>query len=51
MKQSLYVERSNGRWEYWFYSDGNTYRYSTCEYGKIESFARRNDLRIIRLGV
>lgn len=41
--ETLYVERSGGRWECWAYSDGRrVYVLFTSDYEKVLSFKRRH---------
>lgn len=41
--QKLYVDYAGGKYEYWFYSEGRTFRYSTYDYETILRFKRKND--------
>lgn len=47
--QKLYVDYAGGNFEYWFYSEGRTYRYSTSDYDLILRFKRKNDFSQIVL--
>ena len=43
----LYCERSNGRWEAWFYAEGRQYHLRCYTIAKIEAYAKRYQFRLI----
>jgi hypothetical protein len=46
----LFVERSNGRWEAWTYSDGQRiYVMRTYEYSKVESYAKKYHFDLVNV--
>lgn len=49
IQQILYVEYIGGCYEYWYYSDGRTYKNSTHDYEHILNFYRKNGFtKIVR---
>ncbi len=38
--QTLYVDFAGGKFEYWFYSDGGTYKNSAWDYSSVKKFYR-----------
>ena len=43
----LYVERSGGRWEAWFYSDGQRHCYKFYDFSDVERMASRHGMELI----
>ena len=44
----MYVERANGRWEAWTYSDGQRiYIMHAYDYGRVEAYAHKHHFKLV----
>lgn len=52
MKTSLYVWKANGGFEYWFNSDGQTFRYFAYTLDKVLSYHEqyKDEFKLVKVG-